>query len=351
MGMVLALLPAWPGHVGSQARRGLSGWIPWWSKQHGVDSALAHIERFDSLSPFAFRVKKDGTLHNRLGWPAPHWKKLEAATKRAQVALLPSVVWNDSDAMQRVLSDEKTRASHVRALVARARPFDGLDLDYEGMKLSTRDGFSALLRELAQSLHAQGKRLSCTIEPRTSATIPDNWRTRNSPWAQDHEVIGSECDVVRTMAYDQWRTTLGRRFEGRTTRPQVSHASLQWVDDVVAHTLENVSAHKLWLGVATYGWQFSVTGSAGAWRYERKRAVSFDQLRQLGVPRKERSAGAERLLDQQGVDGRSLVVMPDARSIAARAALARRRGLAGVVLFKLDGRGDPALWQALPGGR
>jgi len=43
-----------------------------------------------------------------------------------------------------------------------------------------------------------------------------------------------------------------------------------------------------------------------------------------------------------------VIVMSDARAVAERVALAREHGLAGVVLFKLDGAEDPALWTALP---
>ena len=46
--------------------------------------------------------------------------------------------------------------------------------------------------------------------------------------------------------------------------------------------------------------------------------------------------------------GRGVIVMSDARAVAERVALARERGLAGIVLFKLDGAEDPALWTALP---
>ncbi len=42
-----------------------------------------------------------------------------------------------------------------------------------------------------------------------------------------------------------------------------------------------------------------------------------------------------------------LLVMPDARAIEERIDLARRHGLRGVVLFKMDGQEDPRMWRVL----
>jgi hypothetical protein len=60
-----------------------------------------------------------------------------------------------------------------------------------------------------------------------------------------------------------------------------------------------------------------------------------------------RHRGDEVLIDYQTNGQRRLVIMPDAKSIKRRIALAKQHGLGGVVLFKIDGLEDPAMWAAL----
>jgi hypothetical protein len=74
--------------------------------------------------------------------------------------------------------------------------------------------------------------------------------------------------------------------------------------------------------------------------------VTFPEIDSLleGGLRSERSPGGELILRR----GSRVIVMSDARAVAERVALAREHGLAGIVLFKLDGAEDPALWDALP---
>ncbi len=316
----------------------LGGWLPYWRKEQGVARVLEHLSRFDHVSPFAFRVDADGTPRDTPRIARAPWPTLFSRARAAGVAVLPTVVWSDAATRAPVLGDPEARAAHVAALAALARDhgFDGLDIDYERKQGSEAAGFSAFVRELSAALVASGRRLSCTVEPRTADQPPPGTSAaRASPFRDDYAVLGAHCDQVRVMAYDQ------HAIEAQS-RSEPAHAALDWVRTVVRYTSSRIPPAKLHLGVPTYGWELRRRGA----RYERVRAVSFPELASLlarGLP-SERSPGGELLARR----GRGVIVMSDARAVAEHVALAREHGLAGVVLFKLDGAEDPALWTALP---
>jgi hypothetical protein len=316
----------------------LGGWLPYWRKQQGVARVLERLSRFDHVSPFAFRVGADGTPRDTPRIERAPWPALLARARAAGVAVLPTVVWSDAETRGPALVDPGARAAHVTALaqLARDHGFDGLDIDYERKRADEAAGFSAFVQQLSAALHADGRRLSCTVEPRTADRPPPGTSAaRASPFRDDYGVLGAHCDQVRVMAYDQ------HAIEARP-RSEPAHAGLDWVRAVVRYTSSHVPPAKLHLGIPTYGWELRRVGA----RYERVRAVTFPEIDSLleGGLRSERSPGGELILRR----GSRVIVMSDARAVAERVALAREHGLAGIVLFKLDGAEDPALWDALP---
>ncbi len=334
----------------------LSGWIPRWRKKEGVASVLEHLSLFASVSPFAYRAGNDGRVRDTLKAKRAPWPELQRRARQNAVRIIPTFVWAEPATMARSLARADWRTRHIREIVDAVvqNGFDGADIDYETKSPAFRDAFSAFVVGLSRELHKGGRLLSCTVEPRTADQPPSAWRgVRAAAWANDYAVMAKACDEIRVMAYDQWRVGHGSRWRSRSPEPQVSHADIDWVDRVVAYTRRVVPAHKLLLGIPTYGWEFSVQGRRGDWRIQRLKALSFvdfssrQQSAGMAQMPARRHQGGELVMDITRNARRRLLLMPDAQAVGHRIRLAKRHGLGGVVLFKLDGLADPALWKVL----
>ncbi len=120
---------------------------------------------------------------------------------------------------------------------------DGINLDFENMYQSDRDAYTEFVKEMADMCHSVGAILSVDVtryEP-TSSTYS---------MCYDRKAIAKYADYVALMAYDQngtWSTTAG------------SVADLEWTEDSIIKTLEEVPAEKLILGIPFYAriWETS----------------------------------------------------------------------------------------------
>jgi spore germination protein len=267
------LVPA----VAHGASQQVAAWVPWWSEEAGAESALKNIKKLDVIYPFVFEVNQDGTLKNRVDFDDDHWEDLFNKAKKDRVAIMPSIMWFDGDAIHAVLSDKKARAKHVKEIVAMVNKygFAGVNIDYESKLSDTKDHFSTFLKELNAALK-KGK-LSCTIEART----PPESRWKEVPkvieYANDYTAINKHCDWVEIMAYDQQRADLKLNDERRGV-PYMPVADTEWVEKVLDLALEELDADKVMLGVPTYGRAWDVT-VAPEWYRDYKQVASLNSPR------------------------------------------------------------------------
>mgnify|MGYP001580353124 FL=1 len=87
----------------------VSGWIPYWRKATGTAEALAHLSAFTELNPFGYTVKNDGTLADTAKMDEEPWPTLIAAAKKKKIRVIPTVMWSNTEAIHRILSNQKTR--------------------------------------------------------------------------------------------------------------------------------------------------------------------------------------------------------------------------------------------------
>ncbi len=123
---------------------------------------------------------------------------------------------------------------------------DGINLDFENMYQSDRDLYTEFVKEMADMCHSVGAILSVDIT-KYEATSP------TYSLCYDRKAIAKYADYVALMAYDQngtWSKTAG------------SVADLEWTEDALLKTLEEVPNEKLLLGIPFYAriWE---TNSAG----------------------------------------------------------------------------------------
>lgn len=368
--------------------------MPYWRTASSTADALTHINAFKEINPFGYSVKTDGTLADTAGLEivGGKWDELLAAARTKKIRVVPTLMWSDGNAIHRILSNGVTRRKLEDAIanLVKDKGYDGIDIDFEGKKAETKDYFSTFLKGLYQRMGT--KWVMCDIEPRT----PVDSRYDSTPpkdatdYANDYVQINKYCDRVRIMAYDQGAIDV-KLNKTALQAPYVPVADPQWVYKVVNLVLKNISKKKLVLGVATYGYEYSVTPFTGygysydlQWAFNPKYAT--DLAAQYGATISRNRAGERSFVyipnlfpnlpaqagsPPPGTTPTSLsnndtvpvtattgsgqagpvfniLWWSDASAINDKIAIAKELGLRGIAIFKIDGGEDLGLWDLLP---
>lgn len=381
--LLLATMPA-PAAAADDLE--VAGWIPYWRDSEGIKDAKKHLDDIDTLHPFSYGVKQNGTLSDLADMDAREWVRFKRSAEREGVEIIPTVMWSDGAHIHRILSDRDLREEHIEAIVDMVDDgdYDGVDIDYEAKRAETINYFSQFLKELKDELGS--KILTCTIEARTPPESLYKRVPETIQYANDYKAIAAYCDRVEIMAYDQQRADL-KLNEAKAGEPYMPVSDVDWVRKVIAYTTETIPAEKIMLGVATYGHHYEVTVSPNWYQgYRRIGALNmpdmldvadeydvdpgrnkagemsftyfpessvYKLLRALPVPdntRKGMEAAAQALLFAN-YTGETLTFnlgwYSDAEAINDKIELAKEFNLRGVALFKIDGEEDDRVWKYL----
>ncbi len=364
----------------------VAGWIPYWAGEGGIADARAHLSKLSTIYPFVFTVKDNGTLKDQGNLGSDSWQNLFERARDKHVAIIPTITTGNGAQIEKIIGSADARTAHIANIIAMVQDgnYDGVDIDYENRTKNSIDDFSAFLTELKKGLG--NKTLVCTIEPRTP---PDSlWKVIPSPlpYSNDYTVIAKVCDVVQVMAYDQQRADM-KLNSARVGLPYYPNADTAWVDKVVKNTLKSIPKEKLSLGIATYGRNVTLTVSpqwfqsytlVGSINQEDAFSIASDTAAVASrnaageqaltyfpkdMPTKlAKAISAERVargtpkgmkvalqaLAYANRTGKTIQVRmaswSDADAASEKVALAQKYHLAGVALFKLDGKEDQRVW-------
>jgi spore germination protein len=320
-----------PADAGEPTRPELIASLPVWNLAGGTSTIGTFASSFTAASPNLYEVAATGEVTQRqqsAGVVAP----AQLATLRMRgVPLVPTIsntrdgTW-DPQLIQTVLHDPDLLARHVQAIVelVREQDFAGIDIDYEDLTAADRDVFTGFVVRLADALHAEGKTVSVDVFAKDSDAGYDQ---RNL--AQDYAALGAAADQIRLMAYDwHWQTSGPGPI-----------APADWVDRVLTYAVHEIPAHKVLLGIPTYGYGWGPDGGelvswlqAYAMSQERGVPVNWDQTAQ---------SPWLAYTDDQGAEHE--VWFENAYSIKAKLQLAQSYRIGGVFLW-LVGDEDDGLW-------
>lgn len=364
----------------------VSGWIPYWRGEQGVKDAIKHIDVIDVLFPFAYTVRTDGSLNDLAGLDKSNWQKLFKTARKKDVDVLPTIMMSDGDLSYSILSDQKKRTAHIKNIVSMVEKgkYDGVDIDYEGKRASSRIFFSIFLIELKLAL--KDKTLSCTIEARTPPESAFNTVPSTIEYSNDFSIIAFACDRVQLMTYDQQRADL-KLNKSNMGLPYVPISDVDWVEKVVDLTNNTIPNNKLSVGIASYGHNYQITVAPDWFRdYIRLGALNvpdmLDMAEEFNVDPSTNSAGeksisylpknttvkfpknlkipkgtsngdkaAAQALAYANKTKKEVIVRyvtwSDAEAMKEKIDLAKKLGLRGVALFKIDGDEDQKVWDYL----
>lgn len=372
----------------------VSGWIPYWRTEAGTKDAKAHLSQMAEVNPFGYTVRADGSLNDAMRINGSDWQALIREAKKKKVLVIPTIMWSDTNSIHAILSNPVTRAAHISGIVKEVEDngFDGIDIDYEAKKAETRPYFSAFLSELNRALGK--KQLDCTIEAR----MPLSARYTGTPpanieYANDLKEVSASCDRVRIMTYDQQTADVQLNASARAAKEIYAPvADVKWVEKVVDYMAQDIDRKKMVLGIPTYGYIYQIMPNTDGSGYGYTKLEAFNpgygtQLaKELGIKPERNRAGelsfsyvpkdqpaslpsqsALSKLAPKGTASGSLVAAgalalakskkqqapfeyltwSDSGAIKQKYDLAKKMGLKGVAIFKIDGGSDPKMWDVL----
>jgi spore germination protein YaaH len=232
----------------------------------------------------------------------------------------------DPEIVHETLAVPEKLSRHIQELLTWSRDVDGIDIDYEGLKLEDTEAFSRFIKELAAALHSQGKCLSVTVEPKVSRVPGDGARTI------DWKRCAAAADQIRVMAYFY--------YSPRGNPGPI--APLAWLSDLARFARREVPPKKLTVVLTVNGLDWSVPGTARGIRFDEVSKIAAEHGVQVA---RDHSSEAPHFL--YSINGEQHEVWyEDSASLRAKIEQLRGDGIRSVGFWQL-GSGDPDFWQWL----
>lgn len=228
-----------------------------------------------------------------------------------------------------ILETAASRRRHVQAVAAWCDQHGvaGVDVDWEAVKSSRRDQFSAFVEQLSRRLHADGRLIAVDVYPKVSE--PGSW---DGPRSQDWARLGRAVDQFRVMTYNYSGSWSG---PGPLSPPD-------WMDRVLSFAETQVPAPRIVMGLGFYGreWRGSSTTDL-VWS-------DVQAIRDELAAQETRTASRELYLSYRRDGTSHEAFFPDAPAVRAKARmlLAKHPRIHGVYAWML-GQEDPRVWREL----
>ncbi len=220
-----------------------------------------------------------------------------------------SIIFNDSAQQEQLIEEILSTVQE--------KGFAGVDVDFEFIFPEERYDYIAFLQNLRLRLNPLGYPLLSALAPKTSDT------QRGVLYeGHDYAGIGAAANAVLLMTYE-WGYTFG---------PPLAVAPIQNVRRVVDYALTRISRRKIFLGIPTYGYDWTLPyerGNPGAPSLSPIEAVNL--ARQFGAEIQfDETAKSPWFRYTDDTGNLHEVWFEDARSIQAKLDLAREYNLLGL---------------------
>ena len=322
---------------------------------NSVRSFLAHPDKIDILVPAWYLADANGLVS---GGPNP--LVLDTA-RQHHVPVMPIV--NGAGFVQadvhKLLANPAAYREMFLELISACKQngYTGFQFDFENVNWADRDLLSAMIREAANSFHAQNLQISIATVPNSPGAAGetgfDAWLFENWQGAYDLKSLAQSADFICLMTYD----------EHTPYTPPGPIAGWQWTVRNLAYALQFVPANKLFLGIPLYGTHWFAGTPTIAPPVAGAPLAPVDKPNPSAQPISTpdaldlaRAYGGHLEWDPEDRtswfyfyrDGmREWIFYTDARTFSERYDLAKRRGLAGFCSWVL-GAEDPGIWDLLP---
>lgn len=338
------------------------GYYASWAAGQGYEPEDIPAERFTQIN-YAFAGIKNGRLV--LTDPARDGKTLKALTalrkKHAGLKIVLSAGgWDESTYFSDAASSAGSREVFAQSCVdlVTAHGLDGVDLDWEypvsggtaGVihRPRDRENFTLLLKAVRTALDAQGRRDGKDYVLSIAGAADGGYLNYIEPRA-----VAETVDHIFLMAYDfhgPWDAYADFNAPLYTSAGGPVRYRSSVDDGISAWLGRGVPAEKLVLGMPLYGYLYQGVSSRNNGLYSSfnsARSVPWDKVKNEYLTNSAYRAFRCQEAEVPYLCGNgSLLSYDDEASIAAKASLARRRGLGGVGFWELSQDRDADLIQS-----
>lgn len=303
-----------------------SGWIPNWGFDLGYESLRNNEGIIDTVMPVLYSVDKNGNVVSR-GVTETNIQKLLTYSNSMDIRVIPTVGSYDFDAMSAAFASEDSYRKQINTIISEVEKydFDGIDLDYEMIRVSEKDNYLLFLEELSDELNRRDKILSVTVFAQwEDASYKDHEQTRE---VQDYTRIGQVADEVRIMAYD---------YTLQSSKTPGPIGPINWIRDVLDYATSTIGPEKVWLGVHLYGYQWSESRTV-AFTYTTGQTI----INSPNINAQFREDIGEGYAEFSCDEGQSCTAyFQNERGVQMRRDIAKEYGIAGVAYWRLGGELD-----------
>jgi len=293
-----------------------------------LPSFQAHVQSIDIVAPFWFTVNMDGTVEDKHNQEAMDFARANNIPVFALFNNKKDVVPGNAA----MLTDADARAKSIAEIVSLVNKYgyDGINIDFEVMPAKEREKLTAYVKELADQMKQQNRRIAVSVIPRVGTTEDING-------VYDYAALADIADQFVLMAYNE-------HYPASAPGPV---ASTKWVEDNITDALNDVPREKLYLGVAVYGYDWP-GARAGT-------AETVDYIPMTEAAERAGRQGVEISWEEQAQvpfykyekDGMTREVWyENDKSLRAKLDLAKKYNLPGIAVWRI-GFEDEAAWQVI----
>ena len=294
-----------------------SAWIPSFDFENGFKSLKVRKDIIREVNPVLYGLNNDGTLLNRKPTEEA-LKNFLQYCKSEGIKVLPTVGSYDFRIMRSVMQSDLYIDRNVQEIINEIKKYgyDGIDIDYEKIRTSEREGYLAFLRKLKDELEKIDKELSVTVFAKTR----DN--TQDTLFAQDWVEIGKIADRVKIMAYD---------YTLQTSTIPGPIGPINWIEDVLTYANGKIPKEKTFLGIHLYAY---------LWKEEKASALTYSAVLNIlkSVKGGYNTEIGEGYAEYKCSDGsRCVLFYQTPEGVKERINIAKKHNLAGVSYWRLGG--------------
>lgn len=202
-----------------------------------------------------------------------------------------------------------------------------VNVDLENVEPEWRESLSSFVEKLSAHLHRYGVQVSISVPAKTFDQPTNRWSG-----AFDYRRLGQAADRVYLMTYDE---------HGFSSGPGPI-ASSGWVERVVKYAVSEIPSHKVYVGLAGYGFDWPTSGRP---RYI-SHAQAVAKAKKLGIPIRWDSSSNSPTYSYRENGMLRHVWFENASSTSWKLDLVEAYDLGGVALWR-GGLEDPDVWRVI----
>ena len=278
-----------------------------------------HYMQIAAVSPTYFHLGPDLAILGQDDPLVTGWARLRG------IDVEPRVESQDPAILHALLSSPANRSdliARISALVAE-NGYDGINIDFEAGAAADRPLLTAFASQLAQTLHAQGAKLTMAVAAKTGATLTGR------AGFYDYPALAGIADRLFVMAWDlHWATS-----------PSGPISDATWVAKIIKYITSVPNYQRFTIGTQLYGFDWPLGARATPLEWDDMTAMQAT----LGVQTAWDAVAQEPYFTYTDTSGVvHTAYYANAQSVQGRLGQARAAGL-GVGLWRL-GDEDQETW-------